>query len=131
MMFEELIDTEGVESNHTKIKGFGRIKGDVLFQTNKILTKGCYNLFGVICNGYEIHNGTTKKRAKSSKNFYGTFVHGIFENDELRQKIFNEINPSYKGYNFQNYKQNAIADFAQHINKQIDIHYILERLNGN
>ncbi|QOP44842.1 cobyric acid synthase [Sulfurimonas paralvinellae] len=129
MMFENLIDENGVESDIKMMQGFGRIKGDVTFQANKVLTKGCYNLFGTMCNGYEIHNGTTKKRAKKAKNFYGTFVHGLFESDALRQKIFRKIDPDYRGYDFQAYKAKAINDFAKHIEKHIDLHYIQEKLD--
>ena len=81
-----------------------------------------------MCNGYEIHNGTTKKRAKKAKNFYGTFVHGIFENDALREKLLREINPAYQGFNFAEYKKRAITEFAEHINKHIDLNYIMEKL---
>ena len=131
MLFERLIDTEGVESDKKSVPGFGRFRGDVTFQTNKVLTKGCYNLFGIMCKGYEIHNGTTKKRAKKKKNLYGTFIHGLFDSDALRKKIFREINPSYKGYDFAAYKAEAIDSFAQHIQKHIDLDYIIEKLDDN
>ncbi|SFV58769.1 Cobyric acid synthase [hydrothermal vent metagenome] len=129
MMFERLIDSAGIESDKRSIEGVARLKGEVTFQTNKIVQKGCYNLFGVMGKGYEIHNGTTKKRAKKAKNFYGTFLHGIFENNTLREKIFREINPAYRGYNFQAYKAEAIADFAEHIDKHIDLDYIIKQLD--
>ncbi len=129
MMFERLIDNSGVESDKKTLKGFGRLRGEVVFETNKVLTKGCYNLFGTMCNGYEIHYGVTKKRAKKAKNFYGTFVHGLFENNALREKIFRKIHPHYRGYDFQSYKKEAIGTFAQHINKHIDLHYIIEKLH--
>ncbi|MEN4053678.1 cobyric acid synthase [Sulfurimonas sp. NWX79] len=129
MMFERLFDKESVESDKKSIEGFGRLRGDVVFQTNKVLTKGCYNLFGSMCSGYEIHYGIAKKRATKAKNFYGTFVHGFFENNTLRKRIFSEINPHYQGYDFQSYKKDTIAEFAQHINKHIDLDYILEKLH--
>jgi adenosylcobyric acid synthase len=84
-----------------------------------------------MCKGYEIHNGTTKKRAKKRKNLYGTFIHGLFDSDALRKKIFREINPSYKGYDFAAYKAEAIDSFAQHIQKHIDLDYIIEKLDDN
>ena len=36
-------------------------------------------------DGYEIHNGFAKKKSKKSKNLYGTFVHGLFDNDTCFQ----------------------------------------------
>jgi adenosylcobyric acid synthase len=79
-------------------------------------------------DGYEIHNGVAKKRAIEKKNFYGTFVHGLFDSDEIRYKIFNEINQNYKGYNFKKYKVKAIKDFALHINRHVDMDFIQKEL---
>ncbi|MCW9027273.1 MAG: cobyric acid synthase CobQ, partial [Thiovulaceae bacterium] len=70
-----------------------------------------------------------KKLYKQKKNSYGTFIHGLLDNDKLRYKIFNKINPNYKGYNFKKYKKNTIKDFTSHIDKHVDINYILERLH--
>jgi len=131
MMFETILDPYQVESEQKNIKGFGRLKGEVEFQKEKIVQKGEYNLFGVMVKGYEIHNGITKKRAKEKKNFYGTFVHGIFESDTLRLKIFRELNPAYKGYNFAQFKSQAIADFAEHIDRHIDMKKIKKVLDAN
>jgi len=131
MMFEEILDPLHIESQNAHVKGFARFKGDVIFQKEKIVQKGCYNLFGVMVQGYEIHNGITKKRAKKSKNIYGTFVHGLFESDALRKKIFSEINKNYRGYNFQRFKQNAIINFTSHIDQHIDMKKIEESLTQN
>jgi len=128
MMFEKILDPYVVESQEKELQGLGRIKGEVVFQKEKIVQKGCYNLFGVMSKGYEIHNGTTKKRAKQKRNFYGTFVHGIFENDPLRYKLFHQLNANYKGYNFQAFKAKAIAEFAEHINTHIDMKTITKAL---
>ncbi len=128
MMFETIIDPEQVESEQKSIHGFGRLKGEVTFQKEKIVQKGEYNLFGVMVKGYEIHNGITKKRAKSKRNFYGTFVHGLFEDDALRLKLFRELNANYKGYNFVAFKAEAIDDFAAHIAQHIDMKRVTDAL---
>jgi len=129
MMFERLLDPKSVESDIKEIKGFGRFKGDVIFQEDKIVKKGCYNLFNIMVDGYEIHNGTTKKKAKQNKNLYGTFIHGLFDNDELRYEIFSKINPKYQGYNFKKYKKESIKEFAAHIDKHVNIKQIIKALN--
>lgn len=128
MMFERLLDPEKVESSLTEVKGFGRFKGDVIFQAEKVVKKGCYNLFGVMGDAYEIHNGTTKKKAKVKKNIYGTFLHGIFDSDAFRKLLFSEINPHYKGYNFKEFKTKAIAEFAEHIDSHINIQTIINAI---
>jgi len=124
MMFENILDPLCIESEKKTTKGLARLKGDVVFRKNKIVQKGSYNLFGIMLDGYEIHNGTTKKRAKEKKNFYGTFVHGIFDSDALRAKIFTEIDSKYRGYNFKEFKSKAIEEFSLHIEKNVDINTI-------
>jgi adenosylcobyric acid synthase len=78
--------------------------------------------------GFEIHNGITKKRAKKKKNLYGTFVHGLFESDALREFFFKKVNPTYKGYDFKAYKQKAIEEYATFMQKYIDIDKILKEI---
>ncbi len=124
MMFEKILDPFGVESEIKEVRGFCKFKGEVVFQKKKIVKKGCYNLFGIMVDGYEIHNGVVKKRAMHGAKIYATFVHGLFDSDRLRDKIFSKIDSNYKGYNFKKFKQKAIKNFASHIDKYIDMDYI-------
>jgi len=128
MMFENILDPLMVESRFTKVSGFGRIKGDVVFGEEKIVKKGTYRLFNCMVDGYEIHNGIAKKRVKKKKNLYATFIHGLFDNDEFRYKLFNEINPNYKGYNFKEFKSKSIKDFAEFIELHVDIDFIVKKI---
>lgn len=128
MMFERILDPEGVESELQEVKGFGRIKGDVQFGKDKIVKKGCYYLFGSMIDGYEIHNGVAKKRVVKKKNLYATFVHGIFESDEFRYRLFCKIDENYIGYDFKEYKAKAIKEFAEHINLHVDMDFIKKAL---
>ena len=121
MMFENILDPLHIESENDVTQGFARLKGDVTFLEEKIVQKGSYNLFGTMVDGYEIHNGTTKKRAKFKENLYGTFVHGLFDNNDLRYKIFSSLDAEYKGYNFKEYKANTINSFASHIEENVNI----------
>ncbi|MEN8302960.1 MAG: cobyric acid synthase [Campylobacterota bacterium] len=129
MMFERLLDPKQIESDTKEIKGFARFKGDAVFKKEKIVKKGSYNLSNIMVEGYEIHNGTAKKRYKESENLYGTFIHGLFDSDGLRNKIFSKINSNYKGYNFQKYKKESIEEFTKHIDKHIHMNHILKALN--
>ncbi len=129
MLFERILDPLGIESEYKEMKGFARLKGDVKFLQEKIVKKGEYNLFGTIAKGYEIHNGITKKRCKSAKNLYGTFVHGLFDTDNIRNTIFREINPNYKGYNFNKFKHKVIAEFTEHIDRHINMKKIISSLS--
>ncbi len=129
MMYERLLDLKSIESDKSVVQGFGRFKGDVIFKKKKIVQKGSYNLSGIMVEGYEIHNGTTKKRYKERGNLYGTFVHGLFNSDAFRYKLFSQINNSYLGYNFKRFKDKSINEFAEHIDSHIDIQKIIGRLN--
>jgi adenosylcobyric acid synthase len=128
MMHENILDPQHIESQESHISGFKRFKGDVLFQKEKIIQKGTYRLFELMIEGYEIHNGVTNKRVKEKKRLYGTFVHGIFDSDPFRYALLSTINPNYKGYNFTQFKAQAIEDFAHHIEKHIDIKQITKAL---
>jgi adenosylcobyric acid synthase len=128
MMFERILDPWHVESETEVTKGFGRIKGEVVFEKEKIVKKGRYNLFGAIVEGYEIHNGVAKKRAIKKKNLYATFVHGLFDSDEFRYNIFHKIDKHYVGYDFKAYKANAIEAFAKHIDTHVEINFIQKAL---
>jgi len=129
MMFERILDPFGVESQKKEVKGLGRFSGEIIFQKSKIVKKGSYNIFDCIIEGYEIHNGVAKKKCKRKKNLYGTFIHGLFDSDEFRYKLFSSINSSYKGYDFKKFKAKAIKKFASHIDRHIDIDYIVKELN--
>ncbi len=128
MMFEKILDPKNIESLYTEVKGFARIKGEVTFRKKKIVKKGAYRLFRYMVDGYEIHNGIAKKRSETKKNLYGTFIHGLFDSNEIRYKFFSEINQNYKGYNFKKYRAKAIKEFASHIDKHIDMDFIQKEL---
>ena len=93
-----------------------------------MLKKENYEIFDCNVAGYEIHNAIAKKRHKKHKNLYGTFVHGFFESDAIRNKLFSQINENYEGYNFQEYKKNSIEEFAYHVEQNIDIDFIHKSL---
>lgn len=128
MMFERILDPNAVESDIQEIKGFGRLKGDVIFKEKKSVKKEEYEIFDCEVEGYEIHSATAKKLAQKQKNLYGTFVHGLFDSDEFRKKLFSQVNKEYKGYDFKEYKQKAIEEFALHVEQNVDMETIHKSL---
>ena len=128
MMFERILDPNGVESDIKETEGFGRFKGDVVFKKNKVVKKEIYEIFDCKVEGYEIHNAVAKKISKKQKNLYATFVHGLFDSDEFRYKLFSSIDKNYKGYNFQEYKQRSIEDFTLHVEQNVDMNAIHKEL---
>ncbi len=128
MMFEHLLDPKHIESEHKQIRGIGRLKGKVLFKKKKRVKKDNYKIFDLSIKGYEIHNGRAKKIALKRRRLYATFIHGLFDSDTFRKKIFTQINPNYVGYNFQKYKKHSIRSFATHVEKNVDMPYIIQAL---
>ena len=128
MMFERILDPLHVESNREEIKGFARFEGDVVFKEKKVLKKESYEIFDCNVQGYEIHNAVAKKDSRKHKNLYGTFVHGFFESDAIRFKLFSKLNKNYQGYNFAEYKKRSIEEFALHVGENIDIDFIHKAL---
>jgi len=130
MMFERILDPDGIESETGNItRGFGRLKGDILFEKEKRVAKGCYELFGMQIEGYEIHHGKCEAIATQQGRFFGTFVHGLFDSDAFREKLFRGIDPTYLGYDFAAYKAGKIADFAGHVDNSLDLEAIIGALH--
>jgi len=131
MMFERILDPDGIESEADSVaEGFGRIKGDILFDKEKQTVKKRYEIFGLQIEGYEIHHGKCETIAVEDEHFFGTFVHGLFDSDAFREKLFRRIDPHYRGYDFAAYKQESIAAFAEHVDANLDLDAVIEALQA-
>lgn len=133
MMFETLKDIDGVESPKGAIEsGFGFIDDEIEFLNDKVLKRGEYSIFNQKVRGYEIHCGVSKKYPLEYKrdNIYGTFLHGVFENDNFREKIFKSINSDYVGFNYQKQKEKIINGFVDKMRESLDIDRILKAITN-
>ena len=128
MLHERILDPHEVESQKKKTNGLGRVDGDVIFEKKTISKKALYSIFGCKIKGYELHNAITKELALKKKNLHATLVHGIFDNDKFREKLFRDIDPEYIGYDFALYKQKIIREFVSHIEKSVSIDTIEKEL---
>ncbi len=111
MMFKNLLDPYYIESNQAITKGLGFIDDNIIFQKEKIVKKGEYTIFNKRVNGFEIHNGISKKYPLyyQKGNIKGTFVHGLFDNIKFRE-----------------YKKITIDSFVKEIKNRLDIKKIIE-----
>ena len=104
MLGEKLFDPNKTESNFTELDGLKLLSIETTFTENKftrqvtISEENFIFMDEKICaknlDGYEIHSGVTKNlnsKIIAQKNILGTYVHGIFDNDEFRRKILNLI----------------------------------------
>jgi len=115
MMFNKIIDTDCIETDTPKIvEGLGFIDDNIIFQKDKIVKRGEYNIFGKTINGFEIHYGISKKYPLFYKrdNISGTFVHGLFEDDK-----------------FLKYKEKSVNSFVQTMKDRLDINRIMEAIS--
>jgi adenosylcobyric acid synthase len=114
MMFKELRDNKAVESPEPQtIEGLGFIDDVILFQKEKVLRRGEYEIFGQKVNGFEIHHGISEKYPLfyEKETIKGTFVHGLFDDEK-----------------FKKYKQKTIDDFVESMKKRLDIERILKHV---
>ncbi len=115
MMFEKLDEQEGL----------GLIDDVIVFKAEKILKKGTYTLFGMKIEGFEIHHGVSEKYPLFFEE-QGTFVHGIFDNDDFRDKLFKSLNSDYQGFDFSSYKEKTISHFIAEMKRRLDVERILQ-----
>ena len=130
MMFEKLFDEHGIEEAPlTSEPGFNYIAKTLNFKKDKTLQKGIYKQFDLELQGYEIHHGLTPLEYFHQGKTYGTFLHGIFDNDNFRHHVFSKISKEYKGYNFKEFKAHKISSYCSFINENIDLDYILGEIS--
>jgi len=128
MMFENIIDKNGIEDiKNSSESGFGFVKDDIVFKKKKRLKKKTYFQFDFNLKGYEIRHGKPKRNNSfiDMPKIKGTFVHSVFDNDNLRTAWLKSINKKYKGYNFIKYKRDKIDDFVNEMAAYLDISKVI------
>ncbi|PLY11317.1 MAG: cobyric acid synthase CobQ [Arcobacter sp.] len=132
MMFNSLDDKFALENSIACVEeGFGFIDETIVFEKDKVLKKATYNIFECEIEGFEIHHGVSKKHQISyeTENIKGTFIHAIFDNDNIRTKLFKAINSEYKEFDFKAYKKKTIDSFISNMKERLDVNKILENIN--
>jgi adenosylcobyric acid synthase len=128
MMHTRILDPEVLESDEVCVEGLGLIEGDVTFDSHKVISKGEYDVFGLRLKGYEIHYAKSGRIGVEQENLFGTFLHGVFDNDTFRLKLFSSIEADYQGYSFDKKKEQEISDFASYIESKVDIESLITAL---
>ncbi|TGL36748.1 cobyric acid synthase [Leptospira koniambonensis] len=109
MLGESVHDPFQIESNLGSAEGLNLIRVKTILEKEKLLkqTEGTHLLSGKKVSGYEIHHGNTKEiSAKSifhsdsgeslghqgiSEQVWGTYLHGVFDEDEFRRWFLDRI----------------------------------------
>jgi adenosylcobyric acid synthase len=132
MLCETLHDPDALEHNTVSIEtGLGLIADTVVYQSPKILQRGCYELFNHAIHGYEIHCGRMSNYplAYQQERVMGTHVHGVFDHDEFRTTYFKSLNPAYQGYAYHDYREAQIQGFADRVAENLDMAAIMQALS--
>lgn len=104
MLGEKIFDPLKTESNHAELDGLKLLPIETTFAAEKFtrqvtLSAVDFDFLGsriksANLDGYEIHSGKTNLRGQkiiSAGNVMGTYVHGIFDNDDFRRQFLNAI----------------------------------------
>ena len=104
MLGEKIFDPLKTESSHVELDGLKLLPIETTFQAEKFtrqvtIDKVDFEFLGerisaVNLDGYEIHSGTTTNldgKIFVRENIFGTYVHGIFDNDSFRRQFLNAI----------------------------------------
>ncbi len=103
MLGEKIFDPLKTESNYTEIDGLKLLPIATTFISEKFTRQVTFNVdFDFLGSkiidknlcGYEIHAGLSdfgNKKVLAHENILGTYVHGIFDNDNFRRQFLNAI----------------------------------------
>ncbi len=149
MLGRTISDPLGVEGAPGVERGIGLLDVDTVLEGSKVVTQANATtaLFGGCTGivGYEIHMGTTTgdtgafilnrevgdlPDGSTKGSVWGTYLHGIFDNDALRSAVLNTIrrrkslNVPDEPVNFRALRDRAIDAWAGHLRANLDIDFI-------
>jgi adenosylcobyric acid synthase len=132
MLFEKIVDIDSIESSLSEAIGFGFIDDEIFFQREKELKRGTYNIFGIDIEGFEIHNGISKKYPISFQrgDVFGTHIHSLFDSESLREYLFQKLDRDYRAYNYKVFKRELIDSISLEFESRIDIEAITNSLSN-
>lgn len=102
MLGTKIFDPLRTESNHVELDGLKLLPIETTFTAEKFTRQVTLDvdfdflgekISGANLDGYEIHSGhgTVDEKILSCGNVLGTYVHGIFDNDDFRRKFLNAV----------------------------------------
>ncbi len=104
MLGRKIFDPLRAESNHVELDGLNLLPIETTFNAEKFtrqvtLPEVDFNFLGSRIasknlDGYEIHSGISSGQrlvVSGQGNIFGTYVHGIFDNDDFRRKFLNAV----------------------------------------
>ena len=100
-------------------------KEKITTQTRRVIEdapEGFGFLNGVLVSGYEIHNGRSYRvREEDEKLVYGTYIHGFFDEDAVRNAFLGRTESTYSYEGFRNHQFELAAEA---VSANCDMHEI-------
>lgn len=157
MLGEKLFDPHGVESDLREAKGLGLLPVETTIERQKVLRQVCYRTLpspvfpqGIMVRGYEIHMGRTEIKGRVLPLFnipetavavmserspvFGTYVHGIFDQDQARRSFINWLRqqkglpPLRSGFSYRLFRQEQLDKLAAVVRENCEMEQILQLL---
>ena len=144
MLGEKIFDPLQTESTHVELDGLGLLPLKTTFATEKFTRQVTLDVdFDFLgsrivsenLDGYEIHSGTTNLHGQkiiSAGNVFGTYVHGIFDNDDFRRQFLNAVRrrknlePLASTRNFRAEKQKKYDQLAEVVRESLNMKLLAE-----
>ena len=139
MLGTSLSDPSGLEAAAgSKAAGMGLLEMDTVLEKEKTLTQttSTWAADGSAVIGYEIHHGRSAYRENElfgdpdlgcrRENVWGTYLHGIFDNDGVRQAFLAELGRTSGSGSTSMMKtvDQAIDDFADVFRRSVDVEFL-------
>ena len=148
MLGEKIFDPLLTESIHAELDGLGLLPIQTTFAAEKFTRQVTLpeidfeflgsRIVGKNLDGYEIHAGDSTLRGQkiiSAGNVLGTYVHGIFDNDDFRRKFLNAVRlkknlePLLATRNLRAERQKNYERLAQIVRENLNME-LLEKIMG-
>lgn len=132
MLGQTVSDPDGIEGSMPMLPGLGLLDMDTVMTAEKMTMQVEFEFDGMLCKGYEIHQGRTtlrsgedvdEKKVVMQGNCIGTYVHGILDNPSaidyiLKDKVKEE---SHTAISIDDFKNKQYDMLAEHVRKYVDI----------
>jgi len=145
---QSLSDPQNVEHGGN-MSGLGLLPHHTVFEDEKVTTEsegilsdvgGIFQeLSGQSFKGYEIHMGVseTDKNIISEGNVYGTYIHGIFDKEEIAKTVVKALlkekgldYKDVKAFDLDEYKQKQYDLLADGLRKSLDMNLVYDIIFG-
>lgn len=146
MLGDKLFDPLHTESNHTELDGLGLLPIETIFTAEKFTRQVTLpavdfeflgsRIISANLDGYEIHSGESNLNGQqiiAAGNVFGTYVHGIFDNDDFRRQFLNAVRrkknlpPLSSTRNVRAEKQKNYERLARIVRDSLNMH-LLEKI---